>query len=157
MCSYIHTHRLKTPRRQPHSSPPCRCKPSTPTARLWGTFLYSSQLFDLLPTQKNELMEKNDRISSFGSTASKRREEPRPCLDTTSHSDRTFCGNFSVDSPASYLRLRYPHRSKGSQKGQKVPERVGGRKTNKDSQLDLCPKACIVAPALLFVPERVKP
>lgn len=34
---------------------------------------------------------------------------------------------------------------------------MGGRKRNKDSQLDLCPKACIVAPALLFVPERVKP
>lgn len=102
-------------------------------------------------------MEKNDRIFSFGSTASKRRKEPRPCLDTTSRSYRTFCGHFSSDSPASYLRLGYPHRSKGSQKGQKVPERVGGRKTNKDSQLDLCPKACIVAPALLVVPERVKP
>lgn len=102
-------------------------------------------------------MEKNDRIFSFGSTASKRRTESRPCLDTESHSYRTFCGNFSFGPPASYLRLRYPHRSKGSQKGQKVPERVGGRKMNKDSQLDLCPKACIVAPALLFVPERVKP
>lgn len=39
----------------------------------------------------------------------------------------------------------------------KVPERAGGRKRNTDSQLDLCPKASIVAPALLFVPERVKP
>lgn len=96
-------------------------------------------------------------FSLSGSTASRRRKEARPCLDAESPSSRTFCGNFSFASPASYLRLRYPHRSKGSQKGQKVPERVGGRKRNKDSQLDLCPKAGIVAPALLFVPERVKP
>lgn len=89
-------------------------------------------------------MGKNDRILPSGSTASKSRKGPRPCLDTKSH--RTFL--------LTLQHLTYDSgRSKGSQKGQKVPERVGGRKRNKD----LCPKACIVAPALLFVPERVKP
>lgn len=34
---------------------------------------------------------------------------------------------------------------------------MGGRKRNIDSQVDLCPRACIVPPALLFAPERVKP
>lgn len=53
--------------------------------------------------------------------------------------------------PGSPLEDTDPRRS------QKVPERAGGRKRNKDSRLDLCPKASIAPPALLFVPGRVKP
>lgn len=66
--------------------------------------------------------------------------------------EKDFSGFHRCRHTVSYLRTKL------LQGGPKSPKTgVGHSERNIDSQVDLCPRACIVLPALLFAPERVKP